>query len=274
MRVVLSQNSDMTMLPSAGPAQIAVPDLGLTTIVLQVADPVGDDHGPGTYTYASDAVHQPGAYDLSSFSVGYDEETIVFKFTVAGPVENVWGSPNGLSVQTFDVYVDQDGPENGSQLLLPGRNLALDADHAWDFAVWIEGWTPGVYVVGDDGLPTQVDAELVIIADPGQRKVTVRVPKSVLGDDPQNWAFAAVLSGQEGFPSAGVWRIRDVNPNAEQWRFGGARDDANHTRVLDIAWPAGATPTQEEMLSDYSSSDADPQTLGPEEFGQIGMLGP
>jgi len=277
MRALFSQGTadaarDLTMLPNAGPAQVAVPDLGLTTLVLEITDPEGDDHGPGSYAYATDAVHQPGAYDLTSFSAGYDEENIVFKFTVAGPVENVWGSPNGLSVQTFDVYVDQDGPANGSRLMLPGRNVAFTADYAWDFAVWIEGWTSGVYVVGDDGLPTQVDAELVIIADPGQSKVTVRVPKSVLGDDPENWAYAATLAGQEGYPAGGVWRIRDVNPSAEQWRFGGAPDDTNHTRLLDIAWPADATPTQEEMLSTYPASDADPQTLGPDDFAQIEMF--
>ena len=100
----------------------------------------------------------------------------------------------------------------------------------------------------------------------------MRVPRSVLGDDPENWAYAATLAGQEGFPAGGVWRIRDVNPAAEQWRFGGAPDDSNHTRLLDIAWPAASTPTQEEMLSDYPSSDADPQTLGPDDFAQIGMF--
>ncbi len=273
LRLVASAaQRDLTMLPGQGPAQLAVPDLGLTTLVLTVADPEGDDHGPGAYTYATDPVHQPGAYDLTGFEVGYDEQNIIFKFTVAGPLENVWGSPNGLSVQTLDVYIDQDGPENGSRLMLPGRNAAFSPDYAWDFAIWLEGWTPGVYVVGDEGLPTQIDAELLIFTDPGQGKVTVRVPKDVLGDTPEDWAYAATLAGQEGFPASGVWRVRDVSLVAEQWRFGGAPDDTNHTRLLDIVWPADASPTQEEMLSDYPGSDADPQTLGPEDFAQVEML--
>ena len=232
----------------------------------------GDDHGPGTYTYATDPVHQPGAYDLTSFAVGYDEQNIIFKFTVAGPVENAWDSPNGLSVQTLDVYIDQDGPENGSRLMLPGRNVAFTEDYAWDFAIWLEGWTPGVYVVGDEGLPTQIDAELLIFTDAGQSKVTVRVPKDVLGNTPEDWAYAATLAGQEGYPASGVWRVRDVSPVAEQWRFGGAPEGTNHTRLLDIAWPADAPATQEEMLSGYPTSDADPQTLEPEDFAQVEML--
>jgi hypothetical protein len=69
-----------------------------------------------------------------------------------------------------------------------------------------------------------------------------------------------------------VWRIRDVNPQAEQWRFGGAADDTNHTRLLDLIWPASVTPSQEEMLSNYPPSDLDPQTLGPDDFAQIEMF--
>ena len=29
--------------------------------------------------------------------------------------------------------------------------LELAADHAWDYALWIEGWYPGIYVPGDEG---------------------------------------------------------------------------------------------------------------------------
>ena len=71
---------------------------------------------------------------------------------------------------------------------------------------------------------------------------------------------------QEGYPS-GVWRIRDVNVEAAQWRLGGAPDDANHTRIIDVAWPAEATPTQEEMLSAYQpSQEVNMDMLGPDDF--------
>jgi hypothetical protein len=278
MRLAFSQGvqgamTDEMILPMNGPALVVVPDLGLTTSVLEITDPESDDHGPGSYTYPTDAVFQPGCFDATSFSVGYDDTNIVFRLTLRGPLENAWDSPNGVSVQTVDVYIDQDGADSGERLLLPGRNAALTADYAWDYAIWVEGWTPGVYVPGDEA-PVQVDAEMVVIADPGQSKITIKVPRSVLGDDPENWTYVALVLGQEGFPSAGVWRVRDVNVCAEQWRFGGASDDANHTRILDVLWPADAALAQEEMLGAYASSQQAADDLGPDDFAQVEMLRP
>jgi alpha-amylase/alpha-mannosidase (GH57 family) len=278
MRLVFSRGtdeaqSDQQVLPASGPARIVVPDLGLTTQVLEVSDPVGDDTGPGSYTYPTDAVFQPGVFDATSFSVGYDEDNIVFRLTLSGPLQNVWDSPNGVSVQTIDIYIDQDGPESGARLLLPGRNAALSEEYAWDYAVWVEGWTPGVYVPGDEA-PLQIDAEMTIIADPGQSKITIKVPRAVLEGDPEDWAFAAMVLGQEGYPAGGVWRVRDVNPSAEQWRFGGGPADATHTRIIDLIWPADATPTQEELLSDYTPEDQVPDQPDPDHFAQVDMLAP
>lgn len=275
LRAVLSQGTteaqqDGQVLPTNGPALLAVPDLGLSTTILEVKDPEGDDNGPGTYTYPSDAVFKPGAFDATSFSVGYDDNNIIFKLTLKGPLENVWNSPNGLSIQTFDIYIDQDGPANGARLLLPGRNAALTADFGWDYAIWAEGWTPGVYVPGPEG-PKQIEAALVIIADPGQSKVTIKVPKSVLGANPEAWAYAAVVLGQEGYPASGVWRVRDVNPKAEQWRFGGGGNDGTHTRILDLLWPEGSTPTQAELLGQYTPAE-NAEGQPPETFAQLPML--
>ena len=110
---------------------------------------------------------------------------------------------------------------------------------------------------------------MTVIPDAGQSKITVKVPRSVLGDDPGNWAYAAVVLSQDGYPSAGVWRVRDVNPDAQQWRLGGGPDDKNHTRIIDILWPADAAPTQEEMLSTYAHGGLDADDLA-----QLEMLRP
>jgi carbohydrate-binding DOMON domain-containing protein len=127
-------------------------------------------------------------------------------------------------------------------------------------------------VPGAEG-PEQLDAQWTVLVDPGQSKITVRVPKEVLGGDPENWAYAAVLLGQEGYPATGVWRVRDVEPMAKQWRFGGGAEDINHTRIIDVAWPQAETRTQEEMLSDYVSvADGNLDDLGPKDFAQLQML--
>ena len=79
---------DVDFIPSLGPAELAVPDLGTMAALLDVTDPTGDDTGPGTYTYPTDAVFQPGNFDITNFQVGADDENILFRFTMAGPVDN------------------------------------------------------------------------------------------------------------------------------------------------------------------------------------------
>ncbi len=276
LRLVFSQGaagaaSDVVLLPEGGPAQLVVPDLGRTTIVLEVADPEGDDHGPGPYSYPTDSVFRAGVFDLTGFSVGYDEQSIVFKFTVRGPVDNSWGSPTGLSLQAFDVYIDQDGPENGARLLLPGRNAALAAGYGWDWAVWINGWTPKLYRAGADGEPEEVSTQILVLPDPGQRKVTVKVPRSVVGDDPAAWQYLALLLSHDGY---GPYSLREIEPEASQWQAGGRPQGTNYPRIFDLAWPADGAPTQEEMLSAYPPSQQPPEELGPDDFARLQMLKP
>jgi hypothetical protein len=81
-----------------------------------------------------------------------------------------------------------------------------------------------------------------------------------------------VVTGQEGFPASGVWRIRDVNATAEQWRFGGAPADTNHTRIIDVALGVGAD--QFALLSDYDPSQAsNMDELAAEDFAILPLTG-
>lgn len=262
---------DLDQLPGAGPAEISVPDLGTSTVILDIQDPEKDDYGPGSYTYAKDAVFTAGSFDVLNFQVAVDETNVIFKFTMRGPVENVWGSPNGLSIQTLDIYIDQDGDQQGGVAMLPGRNLALQEEFAWDYAITVEGWEPGIYTPGDQG-PQKIAtaSQFIIQPDPGQRKVTIRIPKELLGDNPETWRYAAMVMGQEGYPSSGVLRIRDVNQNAEQWRFGGAPADTNHTRVMDLVWPEPGM--QEQWLAGYAASQAAQGDLSTSDFARIAMI--
>jgi hypothetical protein len=141
--------------------------------------------------------------------------------------------------------------------------------------LWAEGWTPQILKPDPEGIePKPIsDAEMKIIVDPAGRSVTIRVPKTVFGDgEPGDWGYAVVVLGQEGYPAAGVWRVRDVEENAAQWRFGGAPADSNHTRVLDMIWPDVGISSQEEMLSIYGSSTASADDLTADDYALIKLL--
>jgi hypothetical protein len=159
--------------------------------------------------------------------------------------------------------------------LLPGRNLSLPAEHGWDYAIWAEGWTPQILSPDSETLePKEIStADYKIIVDPAGRTITISVAQSLFeGSNPENWGYAVVIMGQEGYPSSGVWRIRDVEENAAQWRFGGAGKTTNHTRVIDMIWPDGLIPTQSEMLSTFTPSTVTADQLSVDDYAIIELL--
>jgi alpha-amylase/alpha-mannosidase (GH57 family) len=253
--VETSGGVDGALLPDAGPGYIQVPDISNVEVLFESTDPVGDDHGPGGYTYPTDAVFTPGSYDLTDFTVGVSGEDAVFTFEVNAPIGNPWGSPAGYSVQTFDLYIDTDpGAGTGARLLLPGRNAALEEGDGWEYGVTLEGWYPAVYVAAADGTIEETNPTFRVIAD-AEGRVSARIPLELLGGgDPSTWGYAVAVLSQEGYPSAGVRRVRNVVATAEQWLGGGGPDDANHTRIYDLLYPDQGV--QEQMLSDYSPAQS------------------
>lgn len=276
IRLVVSQaEEDIGVFPLEGPAMFVVPDLPIPNVFLDVDDPTSDDFGPGTYSYPKDIVFKAGAYDISGFIAGMDEDYYIFRVMIRGPVENSWGSPNGLSIQTVDIYIDTDQGETGDRILLPGRNAALMEGSAWNYAVWAEGWTSGIFEPDVEG-PVELGAEPVIITNPGQRRVTINVPRRLLPDsDPNSWAFAVALMSQEGYPAAGVWRVRDVLEEGEQWRIGGGTNSNLDTRIMDILWPEENEGDQMNFLTNpFPGEEVILDELSLDYYPQIPMVSP
>ncbi len=163
----------------------------------------------------------------------------------------------------------------GARELLPGRNASLVKGDGWDYAVWAEGWTPGIFAPDATTLEAKAvnGATFKIIVDTAKSTISLRVPRTAFGEgDPTTWGYAAMVMSQDGYPSPGVWRVRDVKATAEQWRIGGGSDTAtNQTRILDLVW-AGTDVTQESMLSGFTPSTALVDTLGADDFAQIQLL--
>ncbi|MEN8113893.1 MAG: glucodextranase DOMON-like domain-containing protein [Actinomycetota bacterium] len=256
--------------PVGGPGAMVVPDISDVAIAFEAVDPEGDDHGPGTYTYPTEPLFTPGSYDLTRFSVGESGDNLVFTFEVLAPVLNPWDSPNGLSIQTFDVYVDTDpGTSNGARRFLDGRNASWEPGSGWDRALTVEGWNPALYVAEPDGSTTETEPTFKVLVFPDKGRVSVHISKELFGDgDPSEWAYAVALLGQEGFPSSGVRRVRDVEANAEQWRFGGGDGSVNGTRIIDLL--AIESGDQEAMLSEYAPlSTGSVDDLADDDFAQV-----
>lgn len=248
-------------LPSSGPGRTNVPELGGGTLVLDVIDPVGDDHGPGGYIYPGDVVFTPGSFDLTRFVV--EEEERFYKFTVelGAGIRNPWGSGINLSIQTIDIYVDEDpGAGTGARRLLAGRNAAMPSGYGWEYALWVEGWNQELFAPADPGDPESPAAQtsgapLRVRVNPEAGVIIIRVPREAMpiAVPLEELGYTVVVLSQEGFPAPGVLRVRDIERSAAQWVAGGGPDDINHTRIFDMAVPEGAIVTQEELLGSYRS---------------------
>jgi hypothetical protein len=257
-KVVMSDSGGpMAMVPEAGPARMVVPDLGTAEPVLSIVDPVGDDHGPGSYTYPTDAVFTPGSFDITSFDVAYNDRNVVFTFGINAEIANPWGSAIGLSVQTFDIYLDVDAAPTGARELLEGRNARLADQYGWDIAIWVEGWNQKLLVPNADGNPVELPGNPArVVVDAANGTVSILVPRSIIEESvsvtplgqPEQWRYLGVVLSQDGYPSAGVRRVRDVEPTASQWRIGGGTGEAGDTRIMDVALPEDADISQEEGL--------------------------
>ncbi|NNE96274.1 MAG: glycoside hydrolase [Acidimicrobiales bacterium] len=235
-----------SLSPSAGPAESSIPDIAGFEPVREIADPKNDDYGPGSYSYPTDPVFELGSYDLLEVLAGESGEgsdaDYVFSFLFDAPVLNPWSSPVGLSIQSIDVYLDYDGADGtGRAELLDGRNAELSGGVGWEAALAIEGWDRAVAIPNADGSYAENDAGLVVSVLAERGLVTVRVPKTALptGLDLSTAGIAVAVMSQESFPTAGARRVRDVEPEASQWKIGGGDSAAGDTRVLDALYPDG-----------------------------------
>ncbi len=236
-----------SLSPSSGPAESPIPDIAGFEELRVIADQAGDDHGPGTYSYPTDVAFTSGSYDLLEVVAGQSgtetDGDYVFAILLDAPIENPWNSPIGLSVQSIDIYLDYDpGAGTGRRALLDGRNAQLDGDSGWEAAIAVEGFESAI-AVPNNSRYTENDSGLAISVLAEQGLITVRVPRSALpaGLDLTTAGIGVAVMSQEGFPSPGVRRIRDVAPTASQWTIGGGDSAAGDTRILDVLFSSPGT---------------------------------
>ncbi|MBK9516613.1 MAG: hypothetical protein IPO09_04505 [Anaeromyxobacter sp.] len=246
-----------------------------------ITDPAGDDNGPGEYTYPTDAVYKPGAFDITEFKVVPKGDTVEFHVSVKSRIEDPWDSVawggNGFSVQMVAIHVDTDHLKgSGVRDGLPGFNVRFAEDEAWDRVV----------IVSPQG-PTRVNSEVEMKAAAVKDRVVVPkitraagktliavVETKALGGPPlPGWGYQVLMQSNEGFPAKTDLLTRKVNEFEGQHRFGGGTDFDNDPQVLDLLVPAGGDPAkkQHELLSKYNKAATEPK---PEDLAVVPMVYP
>lgn len=233
-------------------------------------DPTGDDKGPGTYSYPTDAVYTAGSFDLTGFTMKINGDKADFSVDVNAKLEDPWKMGVGFSVQMVFIFIDQDhkagsGFINGA----PGLNITFAPEDAWEKCIILSPQPASrVHSEIDAKAAEMKDAFLVPNRTRGyNRTITGSVPLKELGEgDPTTWGYQVCMQSNEGFPADNALLIRQVNEYAGQHRFGGGNDGECDPQVMDILAGKGAGAAAEieeqyKMLQYECNADGTPKKL-------------
>jgi len=150
-------------------------------VLLDVADPDGDDNGPGNYAYPTSANFQPGAYDIQRLQVLDDDADVIFRLQTPQPEPDL---RQPLGAQLVDVYVhDPAAASTSTAASFPQRNHQIAAGSAWSRLIEVQGFGQRYVDAGGATLGT-----VTIRANEISRFITFSVPKSSLGQPGPGWA--------------------------------------------------------------------------------------
>jgi Glucoamylase and related glycosyl hydrolases len=215
------------------------------TLLLDVTDPDHDDNGPGNYAYPTSTSFHAGAFDIQAFQV-YDAGTDVIFRLKTRDLSETFGS--ALGAQLVDVYVHDPNAATTSTAAANGsRNFQIAPALAWSRLIQAEGFGQRYENASGATLGT-----VAITGNPISRFITIRVPKSSLGQPGPGWGFTVVLTGQDGFSSD---RARGFQATPQDFQFGvcaTASTDSHCTvapgtvpKLMDVIAPAGVTQSDE-----------------------------
>jgi len=245
--VVISRDrQDIDFAPNSGPINVILPAIVKGDILKIFKDPVGDEYGPGTYTYPKDVAFEPfkGLFDMSDVVIMENEEAYIFQIKFV-EMTNPWGAPKGFSHQLVNIYLDTK-PGGRVDTYNEGARVQFDEKHPWDYFIKVAGWTSyGQFFATNDG--KEINDAVRVEADTGEKTINVIVYKKYLEVSDEIYAYILVGS-QDGY---GPDNFRPVTPEPGQWTLGGYPKDSRDMApyVVDIIVPEGYD--QKAILSSY-----------------------
>ncbi|MBX0296027.1 glycoside hydrolase family 97 catalytic domain-containing protein [Haloarcula nitratireducens] len=224
-----------------------------------ISDPLGDDYGPGGYTYpAAEADFKPGAFDLRSFTVNQTPSFQQYAFEVEN-LTQVFGGR--FSPQMFVCWIRDPDKSGGSTTSLDDLGANVEFEEEWHYRLRVDGFNLDL-----------VNANGGAVLDDDGNAVTPRVATDfeggtvTLGVDSEAFdgADAADLEVVPMVQSEDRGTLRPVDVTNEDYVFGGAKDGAvdNAPLVMDLITPEGVDQTDALAYSDAEKATLPFVSLG------------
>ncbi len=286
--LIVSAFDGQNVWANRGTATIDV--IALVNPIIQVTDPVGDDHGPNQsgvarkfYTYPTNIVFVNGGFDLTGLTVfetkanvgGELIDMIAFQVSIvdfpdpADPGTANW-SPlyADLNITKIDILIDN--APGGATSSLPWRQAAFQPWDAWDWAIICDGWYKALIPsFGQNTVDSwrdnalRNDQDILILSDPHLDTVTALVSKAAMGnptaEDIAKWDIVVCIASHDFGGEEVLGGIRWVEEARSEWQFGGGQSGDRDSNYMDILLAPGLGHKpgllQEEIL-DYDSPEA------------------
>jgi len=252
--LVLERPGEVLAMIPAQPLLAGIPTLIRGVERVAIEDPVGDDYGPGTYTYPLSDQIGAGVFDLVGYRVFDSDDRWQLAFDFA-TLSNEWGGPQGFSHPILYLYFDiEEGGSTESSEEAAAARVSMDPEHPWDVFIRVTGWPAygrHLWTAAGEG-PVLVE----VASDPKRGRIIVTIPKSIMPVI-EGWHYVLVGS-QDGY---GANYLRAITATAAEWVGGGNPDPFWSPQIYDYLAPS--EPTQETILSTYDEALGHYATLIP-----------
>ena len=217
---------------------------------VSLKDPTGDDDGPGTYTYPTDAVYGRGSFDLTGFTLKVNGAKTDVSVSVNANLVDPWSMGGGFATQMVFIFIDKDHKaDSGHVTSMSGLNFQFAPDSGWEKAIILSPQQPARVKTEVEQKAADVKGDVIIPARTrgSGRTISASFDTSALGEgDPSTWYYQVVVQSNEGFPSGSDLLTRKVNEYEGQHRFGGGNDGDCDPHAIDIL-AGSATGAKEEI---------------------------
>lgn len=229
----------------------ALPYLSLAgfsgTLIHSWDDEVGDDHGPGSYTYPTTDEIPEDTYDITNVELYETSDRYRFVYYLNGPITNPWSGGRGFSLHNLQVYVRDPRASSLPATIQAHENVNVTFRQPYHYRIIVNGYDVGQVINGNNETITQ---DITAQAHPDIGAITFEVPQEAFERDIRDHQFAPLLLSHDGFRSGGV---RAVKQEREEYAFGGGIG-ANDPAVIDMITPEGVS--QSDALAHSADQQA------------------
>ncbi len=237
-------------------------------VYFEMKDPLGDEHGYGTYRYPSNVAFQPyqGLFDITEFKVWGEKPGTVYFDTSFATITNPWMAPEGFIHQNLRIFVDSIPERGQTELPKKGAYVSFNPKQEWDFCLKVVGWGNSQVILDDNGNLKSHPLKTEKMGD--NRTIRASVPESLIGKPDRNWKYYVLVGSFDGF---GEDFFRRVSKDHGEWNIGGGLDQIIEPQVMDILAYESGSRSQAKQLKSFDINNGKLVTLYPVGRGFAGL---